>query len=201
MSGLAAPPFHRPVTTVKGQTDKVPSWPQLPKGPPPPPGPMGRWEVLKSAGFLSPSGSLLDNQVCAGGVSRLPRSPVLRWRSPTPAWLAKLLKHPCQHCRPVFANYTTYKHKCNHCLLLAKEKHLHSSQHQQGHKRNTNSANTGCSIPSHCKFAKGEVVLITTTTTTTKRGGKKRKSSPLPAKNYAAAGPQSVCQMTRLSHS
>lgn len=127
------------------------------------------------------------------------------WRSPPPAWFAKLLKHLCQHCRPVFANYTTYKHKCNHRLLLAKEKHLCSGKHQQGHKRSTNSVNAACSIPSHCKFAKGEVALKTG-----EKGGKKRKkkkkdgerkSSPLPAKNYAAAGPPSVCQMTCLSHS
>lgn len=108
-----------------------------------------------------------------------PSSPILGWRSPAPAWFAKLLKHPCQHCRPVFANYTTYKHKCNHRSLLAKEKHVHSGKHQQGHKRSVNSANAGCSIPSHCKFAKGEVALKTTERKEKKkeRGKEKKKLS------------------------
>lgn len=108
-------PFHRPVTMVKGQTDEVPCWPQLPKGPPPPPGPTGRLEI---------SWSLLDNQVHAAGASRLSHSPVLPWKSSAPAWLAKWIKHPCQHCGPVFANYTMYKHKHNHHLLLAQGKML-----------------------------------------------------------------------------
>lgn len=73
-----------------------------------PPGPTGRLEICVS---------LLDSHVHAAGPSRLPHSPVLPWNSSASSWLAKWLKHPCQHCRPVFANYTMYKHKHNYPLL------------------------------------------------------------------------------------
>lgn len=104
---------------------------------------------------------------------------------------AKAGKLPCQHRGPVFANCTPHKHRRKHCSVLARRKCLRCCKHRKGH--------TGRSVPSPCAFSEGR--RQERGGISNKKGGEKKKLFPLPAKNYAAAGPRSVCQMTCLSHS
>lgn len=108
-------------------------------------------------------------------------------------------KLPCQHRRPVFANCTPHKHRRKHCSVLARRKCLRCCKHRKGHRGSDNSAPTGRSVPSPCAFSEGR--RQERGGISNKKGGEKKKLFPLPAKNYAAAGPRSVCQMTCLSHS